>query len=148
MQALFIVFTVQPWHHNIARAIQQSPKVYFYDTGLVRGHEGVRYENAVATMLLKHLQFGADARGQDTGLHHVRTKDGAEVDFAMSCGGALTHLVECKLSDDKPHRALQRFGEQFPEAKAVQLVCHLRQEQQHGRISVTAAGSWLAALDA
>ena len=37
LQALFIVFTVQPWHHNIARTILQSPKVYFFDTGVVRG---------------------------------------------------------------------------------------------------------------
>ena len=39
LQALFIVFTVQPWHHNIARAILQSPKGYFVDTGLVRGDQ-------------------------------------------------------------------------------------------------------------
>ena len=48
LQALFIVFTVQPWHYNIARAILQSPKVYFFDTGLVRGDQGVRMENALA----------------------------------------------------------------------------------------------------
>ena len=36
LEALFIVFSVRPWHRNIARAILQSPKVYFYDTGLVR----------------------------------------------------------------------------------------------------------------
>ena len=36
LQALFIVFTVQPWHHNIARALLQAPKVYFYDIGLVQ----------------------------------------------------------------------------------------------------------------
>ncbi len=148
LQALFIVFTVQPWHHNIARSVLQSPKVYFYDTGLVRGDDGVRLENAVATMLLKQVQFAADARGQDTGLHYLRTKDGAEVDFALAASGALTHLVECKLSDDKPHRALQRFGTQFPGAAAVQLVQHLRQEQQRDRVSITAAAPWLAALDA
>ena len=46
---LYIVFTVQPWHHNIGRAILRAPKVCFFDTGLVRGDEGVRFENAVAT---------------------------------------------------------------------------------------------------
>lgn len=29
LQALYIVFTIQPWHRNIARALLQSPKVYF-----------------------------------------------------------------------------------------------------------------------
>lgn len=148
LQALFIVFTVQPWHHNIARAVLQSPKVYFYDTGLVRGDEGLRYENAVATMLLKQVQFAVDARGQDAGLHYVRTKDGAEVDFALSNSGALTHLVECKLSDHQPHRALQRFAAEFPNTSAVQLVHSLRQEELRGRVHITAAAPWLAALDA
>ena len=148
LQALFIVFTVQPWHHNIARSILQSPKVYFYDTGLVRGDAGLRLENALAGMLLKHVQFLADAQGQSTGLHYLRTKDGAEVDFVLSRDQALTHLIECKLSDDQPQRALLRFADEFPETQAVQVVQHLRQEQDRGRLQVRLAAPWLAQLAA
>jgi predicted AAA+ superfamily ATPase len=146
LQALFIVFTVQPWHRNIARAILQTPKVYFYDTALVRGDEGLRFENAVAAMLLKHTHFRADAQGQEAGLHYLRTKDGAEVDFVLSAGGHVSHLLECKLADDRPHRALQRFAGEFPSAQAVQLVRHLRQEQDVAApapIQVRQAASWL-----
>jgi len=107
LQALFIVFTVQPWHHNIARALLQAPKVYFYDIGLVRGDDGLRFENAVAGMLLKHVQFLVDARGQATGLHYVRTKDGAEVDFALARDGELMQLIECNLGETQPHRAVR-----------------------------------------
>jgi uncharacterized protein len=148
LQALFIVFTVQPWHHNVARSLLQAPKVYFYDSGLVRGDEGLCFENAVAAMLLKHVQYQADTRGVDAGLHYIRTKDGAEVDFALSLQGSLTHLVECKFSDSKPHRALAGFAERFEPVQAIQLVRHLRQEEQRGRVRVTAAAPWLAALDA
>ncbi len=148
LQALFIVFVVHPWHRNIARALLQAPKVYFYDTGLVRGDDGLRFENAVAGMLLKHTQFLADARGQDASLHYVRTKDGAEVDFALAKDSALTHLIECKLSDHKPHRALNRFAIEFSQVQAIQLVAHLRQEEHRERIRITAAAPWLAALAA
>ena len=148
LQALFIVFTVTPWHHNVARAIQQSPKVYFFDTALVKGDPGLRFENAVAGMLLKHVQFLADGQGQDTGLHYLRTKDGAEVDFAIARNGALAQLVECKLSDDRPHRALRRFAEQFGQAQAVQLVRDLRQEQDLPPVLVRRAAPWLRALAA
>lgn len=106
LQALFIVFTVRPWHDNIARSLLQTPKVYFYDTGLVRGHYGVKLENATAAMLLKHVQFLNDSKGRETELHFVRTKDGAEVDFALSEDRHLTHLIECKASDSTPHSAL------------------------------------------
>jgi predicted AAA+ superfamily ATPase len=148
LQALFIVFTVQPWHRNVARALLQAPKVYFFDTGLVRGNAGLRLENAVAGMLLKQQQFLADTQGQDTGLHYIRTKDGAKVDFALSRDGALTHLIECKLADAAPQRALAGFAEHFPEAQALQLVQQLRQEEQRGRVRITEAAGWLSNLAA
>lgn len=148
LQALFIVFTVHPWHHNVARAILQMPKVYFFDTGLVRGDQGVRLENAVAGMLLKQADFLRDSAGKDVGLHYVRTKDDAEVDFALSEAGKLTQFVECKLGDNKPHRALVRFAAQFPDAEAVQIVFNLRQEEFRNGIMITDAAAWLAKLAA
>lgn len=148
LQALYIVFTVRPWHHNIARAILQSPKVYFFDTGLVRGDQGVRLENAVAAMLLKHAHFLQDGAGKTVGLHYIRTKDGAEVDFALSEAGALTQMIECKLGDNKPHRGLMRFAGQFPDAEAVQVVYGLRQEEFRNGIRITDAANWLMGLSA
>lgn len=152
LQALFIVFVVPPWHRNIARAVLQQPKAYFYDTGLVRGSgsegDGARFENLMACHLLKHAQWQQDALGRDCQLHYLRTKDGAEVDFALSDGEQLTHLVECKWSDATPHRALARFAADFPQARAVQAVRHLRQPEQRGAIAITHAAQWLAELSA
>ena len=115
LQALYIAFTVQPWHQNIARSLLQSPKVYFFDTGMVNGVEdnalqGLRFENAVASMLLKHVEFLQDSEAAPVGLHYVRTKDGAEIDFALSRGKVLTHLIECKWADNTPHKAFARFA--------------------------------------
>ncbi len=148
LQALFIVFTIQPWHQNIARAILQSPKVYFFDTGLVRGDQGVRLENAVAGMLLKHAHYLRDSAGKSVGLHYIRTKDGTEVDFALSEEGKLTQMIECKLGDNKPHRGLLRFAAQFADAEAVQIVYGLRQEELRNGIIIADAAKWLMGLSA
>lgn len=148
LEALFIVFTVRPWHRNIARATLQSPKVYFFDTGLVKGDAGVRYENLVACALLKHVEWLQDVQGKSVGLHYIRTKDDAEVDFCLSEDDALTELVECKLSDAKPHRALVRFASEWPDARATQLVRDLRNAQDFGRVEVRAAAAWLNQLAA
>jgi hypothetical protein len=148
LQALYIVFAIQPWHQNIARAILQTPKVYFFDTGLVRGDAGVRFENAVAAMLLKHAHFRQDAQGKNIGLHYIRTKDGAEVDFALSEENRLTHLIECKLSDKVPHRALTRFANHFAEAEAVQIVYDLRQDEYRAPVHILDAANWLRDLAA
>ncbi|MDP2368921.1 ATP-binding protein [Rhodoferax sp.] len=147
LEALFIVFIVRPWHRNIARATLQSPKVYFFDTGLVIGDEGIRFENLVACHLLKQAQWQQDTRGAAVDLHYIRTKDEAEVDFALSEGDTLTHLVECKLSDTKPHRALARFAEQWPQAQAVQLVRECKAESDVGRLQIRDAAPWLASLE-
>lgn len=147
LEALFIVFVVRPWHRNIARATLQSPKVYFYDTGLVLGDDGIRFENLVACHLLKKVQWQQDARGMVVDLHYIRTKDEAEVDFCLSEGDTLTHLVECKLSDAKPHRALSRFATEWPQAQALQLVRECKAEADIGRLQIRDAAPWLAALD-
>ena len=146
LKALYIVFTVQSWHRNIARALSKSPKVYFFDTGLVRGDDGVRFENAVAAMLLRHVHHEQDVRGRAAGLHYIRTKDAAEVDFALSAGDALTHLVACKLSDTQPHGALVRFAREHPNASAVQLVHRLRNEESRPPVLVADAARWLGEL--
>jgi predicted AAA+ superfamily ATPase len=148
LQALFIVFTIHPWHRNIARALLKTPKVYFYDTGLVRGDEGVRLENAMATMLQKHAHFLQDSAGREVDLHYLRTKDGVEVDFVLSEKQELTHLIECKASDDRLHSALARFAKQFPDAAAVQAVGQLRQQQEKQGVLIVDAASWLAELAA
>lgn len=43
---MYVLFKVSPLHKNIARAIQKTPKFYFYDTGQVLGDQGVKLENA------------------------------------------------------------------------------------------------------
>lgn len=146
LEALFIVFVVRPWHRNIARATLQAPKVYFYDTGLVLGDEGLRFENLVACHLLKNVHWQQDTRGAAADLHYIRTKDEAEVDFCLSEGDTLTHLVECKLADAKPHRALGRFAAQWPQAQAIQLLRDCPVEADIGGLQVRDAAPWLAAL--
>jgi predicted AAA+ superfamily ATPase len=148
LEALFIVFVIHPWHSNVARSLLKAPKVYFYDNAFVRGGSGIQFENAVASMLQKQVHFQEDSQGVSSGLHYIRTKDDAEVDFAISEDQALTHLIECKLSDSSLSPALLRFSNQFQNAKAVQLVKNIRQEEQRGSIQIAKAAPWLSQLSA
>jgi hypothetical protein len=148
LEALLIVFVIHPWHSNVARSLLKAPKVYFYDNAFVRGGAGIQFENAVASMLQKHVHFQEDSQGVSSGLHYIRTKDEAEVDFAISQEQALTHLIECKLSDSSLSPALVKFSNQFPNAKAVQLVKNIRQEEQRGSIQIARAAPWLSQLSA
>jgi hypothetical protein len=105
-------------------------------------------ENTCAVCLLKHVQYLQDITGEDIDLHYIRTKDGKEIDFALSREGRATNLIEVKLSDDAPSPSLTRLAQKLPEAKAVQLVQNIRREQQIGNIAIVRAGKWIGALSA
>jgi len=148
LEALYVIFLVRPFHLNVARAILKEPKVYFFDTGYVRGDNGVKWENACATMLLKHVHFEQDTQGKQSSLNYLRTKEGAEVDFVLCENDAPTYLIECKHSDNRPASSLIKFAGLFPEAKSIQLVRELRQEEYRHSVSILKGADWLAELAA
>ncbi len=148
LEALYIIFRVRPYHRNVARAILKEPKVYFFDTGYVGGNMGVKWENACATMLLKHTHFEQDVRGKPSSLHYLRTKEGAELDFVLCEAGVPTQLIECKAADKQPAPSLIKFARHFPEAAPIQLVRELRQEEYRKGVSIVRGAAWLAALSA
>ena len=148
LEALYVVFTVRPYHRNIARAILKESKVYFFDTGLVIGDEGARFENACAAMLLKHAHYLQDVEGRAVTLHYIRDKEGSEVDLVLCRNNAPVLLVECRYAGNAISRFMASLAARFPKARAVQLVRELRQEEKRGDVSIVRAADWLADLAA
>ena len=148
LESLYIIFSIRPFHKNIARSILKEPKIYFYDTGLVLGDEGKRLENTAAVSLLKHAQYLNDSCGKNISLHYLRTKDGKEIDFLLAEENEFKQAVEVKLSDSGISRHLKYFKNKFPDIPMVQLVQNLRQAREEDGISVVSAAAWLAQLSA
>jgi predicted AAA+ superfamily ATPase len=148
LESLYIIFLIRPFHRNIARSLLKEPKVYFYDTGFVRGDDGVRLENTIAVSLLKHVGYLQDTKGEVASLHYLRTKEGKEVDFAICKDNTILQLIEVKYADDTISKNLRYFLEKLPDAEAIQLVHHLRHEQVIQKISLFSASQWLAGLSA
>ena len=147
LEDLYIIYPVRPWHRNIARSILKEPKYYFYDTAQVRGDNGCRLENAVACALRKELDFLSDTRGDECGLHYLRTRDGKELDFAVLRNGAVTHRIEVKWSDSGRSPAFDQFSEINPEAHSIQLIGQpCRSKTWPDGLIATNAARWLAEL--
>ena len=105
LEASFIAFRLRPWHSNLGKRLVKSPKLHFYDTGLVcwllgirtpeqlRSHplRGPLFETWVVTELLKHRTN----RGDSTGLYFYRDAQQVEVDALIESPGRFT-LVEAK----------------------------------------------------
>lgn len=145
LEGLYIVFRVTPWHRNIARSLQKDAKIYFYDTGMVRGDAGARFENLVAVSLLKHLNAVEDYQGKHTALATLRTKEGREVDFVLVVDDAPVQMLEVKYADAAISPQLRYFHEKYG-IPAVQLVKNLRQERLDHGIELRRAADWLKQL--
>jgi predicted AAA+ superfamily ATPase len=148
LESLCIVFLVRPFHTNIARAVLKEPKAYFFDSGYVKGNDGLKLENTCAVCLLKHVQYLEDTAGEDMSLCYVRTRDGKEVDFVLCKEDRIVSLIEVKLTDNKPSSNLLYFRKKMPDVASLQLVQNLRQEETIKGVSIVSAGAWLSKLEA
>jgi predicted AAA+ superfamily ATPase len=124
LEALYIIYTLPPFTQKISRAISKERKVYFYDTGLVRGDKGVVFENEVANSLLKYATHQNDTLATELMLCYLRTKEGKEVDFVIAKKGEMKTLIEVKLSDKSLSPGLVYFGEKY-RVPGVQVVKNL-----------------------
>ena len=148
LEALYVVFTVRPYHRNIGRAVLKAPKVYFFDIALVAGDQGARFENACAAMLLKHAHYLQDVERRAVTLHYIRDKEGNEVDLVLCRNNAPVLLAECRHSDTAVSRFMADLAARYSTAQAFQVVRELRQEEKRGEVSIVRAADWLAALAA
>ncbi len=145
LEALFIVFVIHPYSKNIARSLLKEPKIYFFDTGLIQGDEGAKFENFVAVSLLKHVYGKVDNEGEDYGLYYLRTKDGQEVDFALVLQEQLETMIEVKVSERTPSKSLIKFHEKY-NCPAIQLVKSLRNDYQQDGVRILKAEKFLSQL--
>ncbi len=137
LERMYLVFSVRPFTKNLPRAIQKPPKVYFFDNADVLGDQGARFENLVATHLIKRIHKQQDRDGYRTELRYIRDKEGREVDFAIVKENRLQELIEVKWSDKKISRHLRYYSERLKPAKATQIVANLSKPFDHGNMQVT-----------
>lgn len=93
LEASYIIFLLPPFYSNLGKRIVKSPKIFFYDTGLVSYLTGIRnkelfqhgpmygaiFENYIVSEVYKkqlHAQSGAE-------LYYYRTSNGVEVDLII-----------------------------------------------------------------
>jgi predicted AAA+ superfamily ATPase len=147
LEALYLIFRVSPFSHNIARSLLKNPKIYFFDTGMVKGDAGSVFENFAAVCLLKHALGRTDLTGRDGRLQCIRTKDGREVDFCLVVDGRPEVLIEAKHGEADFARPLAHFSRALG-IPGIQVVKELRHEQQSGRLELRSAASYFRELGA
>lgn len=135
-ERMYLVFTVRPFTKNISRAVLKPPKVYFFDNADVIGDEGARFENLVATTLLKRVHYLEDYEGFKWELRYIRDKEGREVDFVILKDGQVDELIEVKYNKTDISKSLSYYSERLRPKKATQIVATIKKTYSKGNIRV------------
>lgn len=145
LEALYIIFRIVPFSNNIARSLLKEPKIYFFDTGLVRGDNGVRFENFVAVSLIKHVFANVDYMAKNYSLHYLHTKERREVDFALVADKKIEKIIEVKYANSSINPALLYFHKKY-NLPACQVVKELKNEKMEKGIEIMEGVNFLKNL--
>ncbi|MEI7482355.1 MAG: ATP-binding protein [Elusimicrobiota bacterium] len=120
LERMYAVFRLSPFGGPEIKAVKKEKKHYHYDWSLIKDLPA-RFENMVASHLLKWVQFEEDAKGRDIELRYLRDIGGREVDFVIMEDGAPIEFLECKWSDRDISGALKYVHARYPKVKATQV---------------------------
>ncbi|GHS94110.1 hypothetical protein FACS1894207_1730 [Bacteroidia bacterium] len=107
LESSYVVFLLKPYHNNFNKRLVKSPKLYFYDTGLVSSLLGLEsseqlsthylrgeiFENMVISEIVKKHFFA----GKEPQIYFWRDSNKNEIDLLLENGGQL-QAIEIKSS--------------------------------------------------
>lgn len=120
LERLYAVFRLVPLGAPKIRAVKKERKHYHFDWSLIQDMPK-RFENLVASHLLKWVHFEEDAKGRNIELRYFRDIEGKEVDFVVTEDDKPLLFVECKWADDEVNKTLIYLKRKFPQADAWQI---------------------------
>ncbi|MBU9735730.1 ATP-binding protein [Diplocloster agilis] len=119
LETLGIIFYLHPYSNNVLKRTIKTPKLYFYDTGLVcylskwssaettmsGAMNGALFENYVVSEIQKSCQN----TGKNAYLYYYRDKDAKEIDLLMEGDGQLCP-IEIKKSATPEKKMMKNFS--------------------------------------
>lgn len=109
-ERMYYCFRLPPYGPPRVRAVKKEQKLYLWDWSMVP-EEGPRFENFIASHLLKYCHFREDTEGYDMELRFLRDTDKREVDFVVLKQGKPLFAVECKAGEKNVNASLHYFME-------------------------------------
>jgi uncharacterized protein len=123
MERLFLIDYLQPWFSNRAKRLIKTPKLHFGDTGLACSllrcsASELHDQRELLGQLLESFVVGeisrqATAHSERVTLHHLRDKDGYEVDLVVQSGARFAgmEIKATSSAGEGDFRGLKRMRE-------------------------------------
>ena len=112
LDSLYYCYLIPPLGSQKIKAVKKSQKLYLWDWSQIED-PGIRFENMVASHLLKLCDYWQDVQGYKSELRYIRDESGKEVDFVVVRDKKPLFAIECKLSDSDVAPSLLHFKEKL-----------------------------------
>ena len=112
LERLHYCFQVKPFSGKLPRALRHAGKLYLWDWSAVSDAE-LRFENLVASALLRWCHFAQDWGEENLELRFIRDKERRSVPFLLTLGGKPRILVGSALGEAGPMKHLKYFSEKL-----------------------------------
>lgn len=109
LENLYYCFRISPYGLPRLRAMKKERKLYLWDWSLCMD-ENARFENMVASHLLKYCHFKEDTEGDEMALRFVRDATGRELDFVVVKNNRPLFAVECKTGERSLSKNIAYFS--------------------------------------
>ena len=120
LENIYMIYRVAPFGSPLIRAVKKEQKHYHFDWSLVPDM-ATRFENMIASHLLKWVHYQRDVYGEQIELRYFRDTDKREVDFCITRNLQAQMFIECKWGDSSTSAHLHYLQKKFPHAKFYQI---------------------------
>jgi len=109
LKELYYCFELRPYFKSISRSIKKEGKLYLWDWSEIE-IEGARFENMIASHLLKYCHYLTDAGFGTFDLCYLKNKEKKEIDFLIVKDKKPWLPIEAKLNHDNPSENWRAFS--------------------------------------
>ena len=138
-------FRIYPFAGRTIRSIKKEPKLYLWDWSEV-DDESARFENLIASHLLKLVHFLHDYEGWKAGLYFLRNVDKKEVDFLVTVNEKPWFAVEVKRADRTIATPLYYFKEKLKIPYVYQVISLPGIDTLRNGVRLISAGRFLSEM--
>jgi uncharacterized protein len=145
LESFYYCFRIYPYAAKNFRSLKKEAKLYRWDWSEI-DHEPARFENLIASHLLKLVHFLQDWEGYKTQLHYIRSIEKKEVDFLVTIDKKPWFSVEAKISDVNASPHLFYFRDKLSIPFSYQIVKQSGIDKFTNGVRIVSANKFLAGL--
>ncbi|PIR26352.1 MAG: hypothetical protein COV43_01965 [Deltaproteobacteria bacterium CG11_big_fil_rev_8_21_14_0_20_42_23] len=118
---LYYCFRIKPYSKSIKRSLKKEPKLYLWDHSEIED-KGSRFENLIASHLLKACHFWTDTGEGKFDLCYLRNKEKQEIDFLITKDNKPWLPLEVKSQSTTPAPTWKKLFPQLACKRGIQIV--------------------------